>query len=198
MRIEAVDITGLILAGGRGTRMGGSDKGLQPYMGVTLAQNALRRLAPQVGQVALNANRNIAVYEGMGVQVWQDPIPGYPGPLAGMLAGLRRATTPYLVTVACDAPNFPLDLVQRLVFGLEQHGGEIAIAVTQVDGAVRRQPVFSLMKTSLAQSATSFLNSGQSKVGQWASEQGCAEVLFEDANEFFNANTFAHLEQLKV
>ena len=108
MNIKISDITGLILAGGRGSRMGGVDKGLQDHLGVPLALHALRRLAPQVGTVMINANRNLDVYASMGVPVWPDEIPDYAGPLAGMLAGLAHCETPYLATVPCDTPNFPL------------------------------------------------------------------------------------------
>ncbi|HEV8312245.1 MAG TPA: molybdenum cofactor guanylyltransferase MobA, partial [Burkholderiaceae bacterium] len=119
MTIDRQDITGLILAGGRGSRMGGVDKGLQNHHGIPLAMHALLRLQPQVGAMLINANRNLGAYESMGVPVWPDALPDYPGPLAGMLAGLERCTTPYLVTVPCDTPNFPDDLVERLANALE-------------------------------------------------------------------------------
>ncbi len=109
--IERDDITGLILAGGRGRRMGGIDKGLQAHRGVPLALHALLRLAPQVGHVMINANRNLAAYESMGVPVWTDDLPDFAGPLAGFLTGLERCETPYLATVPCDSPLFPQDLV---------------------------------------------------------------------------------------
>ncbi|TMH09190.1 MAG: molybdenum cofactor guanylyltransferase, partial [Betaproteobacteria bacterium] len=101
MTIDKNDITGLILAGGRGSRMGGVDKGLQNHHGMPLALHALLRLQPQVGAMLINANRNLGAYESMGAPVWPDALPDYPGPLAGMLAGLERCTTPYLVTVPC-------------------------------------------------------------------------------------------------
>ena len=114
------NITGLVLAGGRGSRMGGVDKGLQNYRGMALALHALLRLQPQVGTVMINANRNLGAYEAMGVPVWPDAMPDYPGPLAGLLTGLERCETPYLVSVPCDTPNFPLDLVARLSAALVQ------------------------------------------------------------------------------
>ncbi len=124
-------ITGLILAGGRGSRMGGVDKGLQNHLGMPLALHALLRLAPQVGDVMINANRNLGAYESMGVPVWPDALPDYAGPLAGFLTGLERCETPYLVTVPCDSPRFPLDLVARLAEALEAQDAEIAIAATR-------------------------------------------------------------------
>ena len=107
MSIDKQDITGLVLAGGRGSRMGGVDKGLQTHHGMPLAQHALLRLGTQVGELMINANRNLGAYESMGVPVWPDASADYPGPLAGLLAGLERCETPYLVSVPCDTPNFP-------------------------------------------------------------------------------------------
>ena len=196
MNIKITDITGLILAGGRGSRMGGVDKGLQPHLGVPLALHALGRLIPQVGKVMINANRNLASYESMGVLVWPDEVPDYAGPLAGILAGLTHCETPYLVTVPCDTPNFPLDLVERLVQGLVDIDGEMAMAFTREGGVPRRQPVFSLMTISLRNSLAAFVGSGQGNVGFWASQQRCAQVVFEDDSAFFNANTLADLAQL--
>ena len=117
--IAPEDITGLVLAGGRGSRMGGVDKGLQNHHGVPLALHALLRLAPQVGLTMINANRNLAAYESMGVPVWPDALADFAGPLAGFLAGLEHCDTPYLVTVPCDSPRFPEDLVARLASALE-------------------------------------------------------------------------------
>jgi molybdenum cofactor guanylyltransferase len=198
MNIKITDITGLILAGGRGSRMGGVDKGLQPHLGVPLALHALGRLTPQVGKVMINANRNLASYESMGILVWPDEVPDYAGPLAGILAGLTHCETPYLVTVPCDTPNFPLDLVERLVQGLVEIDGEMAMAFTREGGVPRRQPVFSLMKISLRNSLAAFVGSGQGNVGFWASQQRCAQVVFEDGSAFFNANTLADLAQLQA
>jgi molybdopterin-guanine dinucleotide biosynthesis protein A len=198
MNIKITDITGLILAGGRGSRMGGVDKGLQPHLGVPLALHALGRLTPQVGKVMINANRNLASYESMGILVWPDEVPDYAGPLAGILAGLTHCETPYLVTVPCDTPNFPLDLVERLVQGLVEIDGEMAMAFTREGGVPRRQPVFSLMTISLRNSLAAFVGSGQGNVGFWASQQRCAQVVFEDGSAFFNANTLADLAQLQA
>ncbi|MEO8923573.1 MAG: molybdenum cofactor guanylyltransferase MobA [Caldimonas sp.] len=196
MSIALSDITGLVLAGGRGTRMGGVDKGLQMHLGVPLAQHALQRLRPQVGALAVNANRHLAQYEAMGVPVWPDALAEYPGPLAGMLAGMQRCRTPYLVSVPCDTPNFPLDLVARRAGGVEPEGDR-AMAVTREDGVLHRQPVFILMKVGLRESAAAFLESGRGKIGLWAGQHRCSEVIFEEASAFFNANTSADLAQLQ-
>jgi molybdopterin-guanine dinucleotide biosynthesis protein A len=191
------DITGLILAGGRGSRMGGVDKGLQNHLGIPLAMHALMRLEPQVGQIMLNANRNLGAYDAFGVPVWPDALPDYPGPLAGFLAGLERCETPYLVTVPCDTPNFPLDMVQRLATALITQDAEIAMAATRSADGVQVQPVFCLMQARLMESLVRFTQSGQRKIDRWTALHRCAEVVFDDESAFFNANTAEELQQLQ-
>lgn len=195
--IPREDITGLVLAGGRGSRMGGVDKGLQNHLGMPLALHALLRLAPQVGQVMINANRNLSAYESMGAAVWPDALPDYPGPLAGFLAGLEHCETPYLVTVPCDTPDFPPDLVEHLARALVDADAEIALAATREDGEVRAQPVFCLMKSELLESLVAFIHDGQRKIDRWTGQHRCAPVVFDDAHAFFNANTLAELQQLQ-
>src|SRR5262249_38099983 len=126
--IERSAITGLVLSGGRGVRMDGADKGLQLFRGVPLALRAIRRLAAQVGSVCVSANRNLAAYQSMGVAVFPDTSADYPGPLGGYLAGLGHCSTPYMATVPCDTPNFPLDLVERLAHCLIDSQADIAMA----------------------------------------------------------------------
>ncbi len=197
MSIDPHDITGLVLAGGRGSRMGGMDKGLQNHGGVPLALHALLRLQPQVGEVMINANRNLGAYESMGVPVWPDAVADYPGPLAGFLSGLERCETPYLVTVPCDTPNFPLDLVARLSQALSTEDAEIAIAATLEDGVQQLQPVFCLMHNGLLESLVAFIHSGQRKIDRWCGQHRCATVLFDDAAAFANANTLDELQRLQ-
>jgi molybdenum cofactor guanylyltransferase len=194
--IDPKDITGLILAGGRGSRMGGVDKGLQNHGGIALALHALLRLQPQVGPVLVNANRNLSAYESMGVPVWPDPIGDFPGPLAGWLAGLEHCETPYLLTVPCDTPNFPTDLALRLAQALAAEGADMAMAATLEDGQVQLQPVFCLLKASLIESLVAYLESGQRKIDQWTAGHKCTTVVFEDAFAFFNANTPEELRSL--
>ncbi len=196
MSIAPELITGLVLAGGRGSRMGGVDKGLQNHRGMPLAMHALLRLGPQVGELMINANRNIAAYEAMGVPVWPDVLPDYPGPLAGLLSGLERCETPYLVTVPCDTPNFPADLVARLAVSLQAEDAEIAMAAAPEDGALRTQPVFCLLKHEMLESLVRYLHSGQRKIDRWTALHRCVIVEFDDAAAFFNANTLAELQQL--
>ena len=190
-------ITGLILAGGRGSRMGGVDKGLQNHQGGTLAMHALLRLGPQVGEMMINANRNLAAYEAMGVPVWPDALPDYAGPLAGFLAGLERCETPYLVTVPCDSPLFPNDLVARLATVMEAQNADIAMAATLEDGKLQVQPVFCLMKTELMESLVRFTQEGQRKIDKWTALHRVVEVPFDDPRAFANANTLAELQQLQ-
>jgi molybdopterin-guanine dinucleotide biosynthesis protein A len=200
--IPPQQITGLILAGGRGSRMGGIDKGLQHHLGVPLALHALLRLAPQVGPAMINANRNLGAYQAMGVPVWPDaPVAGseaFPGPLAGFLAGLEHCQTPWLVTVPCDTPNFPADLVARLAGALVAQGAEVAIAATLEDGRVQPQPVFCLMAAGLIESLVAFLQSGRRRIDRWTGQHRCATVVFSDARAFVNANTLDELQRLQA
>jgi molybdopterin-guanine dinucleotide biosynthesis protein A len=195
--IGTKDITGLILAGGRGSRMGGVDKGLQNHDGVPLAMHALMRLSPQVGEIIINANRNLGAYESMGVPVWPDSLSDYAGPLAGFLTGLERCETPYLVTVPCDSPLFPSDLVTRLARALVEHGAEVAMAATLEDGAMQVQPVFCLMRSDVLESLVRFTQSGQRKIDKWTATLHCVEVAFDDAQAFVNVNTPDELKALK-
>ncbi len=195
--IDSNDITGLILAGGRGSRMGGIDKGLQTHAGIPLAMHALLRLSPQVGAVMINANRNLGAYESMGVPVWPDALPDYPGPLAGFLAGLEHCETPYLVTVPCDSPLFPDDLVARLIAAVDDDGIELAMAATREDGELRLQPVFCLMRASVMESLIRFTSSGRRKIDAWTATLRTVVVEFDDAAAFVNANTTAELQGLQ-
>lgn len=202
--LAARDITGLVLAGGRGQRMGGADKGLLPFHGSTLAGHALRRLQPQVGAVALNANRHLDAYHRLGVPVWPDDVDGFAGPLAGLLVGLERAATPWLLSVPCDTPRFPPDLARRLADGLaRQPGAQIAMALApDGEGRLRRQPVFCLLHTGLRGSLRQFLASGGRRVGEWLEPFGPALVSFDTAADdpaaFANANTPDELDALRA
>ena len=197
MNIDRHDITGLVLAGGRGSRMGGVDKGLQPHRGISLAQHALLRLGDQVGPLMLSANRNFDTYASMGVPVWPDASADYPGPLAGLLAGLQHCETPYLVSVPCDTPDFPDDLVAKLAQALAAHDADIAMAAIVEGGELRMQPVFCLLKRELVQSLAAYLHAGERKVDRWTARHRCVPVRFDDAAAFFNANTPAELQQIQ-
>jgi molybdenum cofactor guanylyltransferase len=191
--VDRDQITGLILAGGQGSRLGGVDKGLQVFDGLPLAQRALQRLAPQVGRVMISANRHLDVYRHMGSPVWPDEpsATGYEGPLAGFLAGLLHCDTPYLVTVPCDCPHFPANLVLRLSEALADADADLAIATTPLG----LEPAFCLMKRELHTSLQRFMATGQRKIEGWTAGHRRAEVLFDDPAAFFNINTPDDLAQ---
>ncbi|WP_157270077.1 molybdenum cofactor guanylyltransferase MobA [Azohydromonas aeria] len=195
--IDTEDITGLILAGGRGSRMGGVDKGLQNLNGMPMALHALLRLQPQVGATLINANRNLAAYESFGVPVWPDGLPDFPGPLGGFLAGLEHCETGWLITVPCDTPNFPADLVRRLADAADAAGADIAMPVTEEDGRPQVQPVFCLMRSSLLESLVRYTSEGGRKIDRWADQHRRVDVPFDDAAAFFNANTLEDLRRLE-
>lgn len=210
-------ITGLVLAGGRGTRMGGLDKGLQHLHGMPLAEHALQRLQRQqggpLGGLMLNANRHLSIYTelaaGYGAQRVSDSVPDYAGPLAGVLAGLEQCPTPYLLTVPCDSPRFPLDLAQRMLHGLQLAGANpdnpsaapVAMAAMQEMSALQLQPVFCLVHTSLCEALRTYLLQGGRKFGQWAQQHALQVVAFsppqDDPRAFANANTPEQLHALE-
>jgi molybdopterin molybdotransferase len=196
-------VTGLILAGGRGTRMGRVDKGLQPFRGTTLAAHVLARLAPQVAGVAFNANRNLPQYQTLagGAAVLPDYLDGFAGPLAGLQVGLQYCPTELLLTAPCDSPFFPADLAERLYAAMQAEGADLAMAVTmerdpaQPDAAPFRQPhpVFSLMKASVLPQLEAYLDTGARRMEGFYQTLKVAQVLFDDATAFSNINTLEDL-----
>lgn len=195
--IDTQDITGVVLAGGRGSRMGGVDKGLQNHQGMPMALHALLRLSPQVGAVMINANRNLNAYESFGAPVWPDVLPDFAGPLAGFLTGLERAETPWVVTVPCDTPAFPNDLVERLAAAASQEGSDAAMAMALEAGVLRAQPVFCLLRVNLLESLTQFTQSGGRKIDAWTQTLKLSRVAFDAPEAFFNANTPQDLQRMQ-
>ena len=199
--IEPTEITGVILAGGRGSRMGGVDKGLQNFNGMPLALSTLMRLQPQVAHVMINANRNLSAYESFGVPVWPDVIPDFAGPLAGFLTALEHCETSWLATVPCDTPLFPADLVARLAAAANEQDADIAMAAgREGDGQLRTQPVFCLLGVHLLESLVKFVNDGGRKIDAWTAQHKMVVVPFDapgDSRAFSNANTLAELHQLE-
>lgn len=193
--MDTEQITGLILAGGRGSRMGHVDKGLQNFRGAPMALHVMMRLQPQVGELMINANQNLGPYESFGVPVWPDEIQGFEGPLAGMHAGLVHCMTDYMVTAPCDSPFLPTDLVARLAAGLNDADADLAVAVTEGGGRRQAHPVFCLMKASLLQHLTEYLRGGGRKIDAWYASLKTAEVLFDDEDAFRNINTLVELKQ---
>jgi molybdopterin-guanine dinucleotide biosynthesis protein A len=214
-RIPRDQITGLILAGGQGSRMGGVDKGLQLLRGRALVEHAIERLQPQVGPLAISANRNVDVYQSHGFPVWPDSPIGSPvdppfsppsnppsgrfaGPLAGIATGLAAARTDWLLIVPCDAPLFPLDLADKFIEALVISTADLAFAATtQADGTHQRHPVFALLPTRLAASAAEQLAGEVWKLGAWYGHHNAVEVGFWDSRAFYNANTLRELQALE-
>jgi molybdopterin-guanine dinucleotide biosynthesis protein A len=194
-----MQISGLVLAGGRGTRMGSVDKGLQALNGKTMALHVLERLRPQVDTLLINANQNLQAYTEMGLAlgapVWPDAITGFAGPLAGLHTGLMHCTTPLLVTAPCDSPFLPMDLVARLGAALQQQDADVAVAVTGHGPTRQPQPVFTLARTRVLPHLTSFLEQGGRKVDAWYATLKVAEVSFENEAAFRNINTLAELQE---
>lgn len=185
-------ITGLVLAGGLGRRMSadgaGLDKGLALLRGRPMVAHVLERLAPQVGELLVNANRNADRYRSFGHRVLPDAIDGYAGPLAGLHAGMRAATTPWIVTAPCDSPFLPEDLVARLWRALHSQPCEPAqLAVARTGD--QPHPVFSLVDCALLVDLEAFLASGRRKIDGWYARLRVVEVIFLDEQAFRNINT---------
>ena len=179
-------ITAVILAGGEARRMGGHDKGLVEVDGRRMIEYVLEALRPQVHALLINANRNIESYARYGVPVIPDALPGFNGPLAGMASGMRAAGTPMIITVPCDSPFVPNDLVQRLAEAKRNANAEIAVA----HNSERMQPVFALLDTGLLDSLQEFLGRGERKIDRWFGEHRTISVDFSDRPEtFINVNT---------
>jgi len=198
-------ITGLILAGGQASRMQHRDKGLQLLHGTSLVNHVIARLQPQVGQLAINANRNLAEYGQTGLPVWQDADfvaddgpHCYQGPLAGVATGLNHCTSDYLLTVPCDAPLLPADLAQRLMRALHTARADIAVACTGLPERPQLQPVFCLMKTSLRRQVNDYLQAGGRRMDGWYGAARVVQVHFPDETGFSNINTLAELAACTV
>ena len=187
-------VSGIVLAGGQGSRMGGVDKGLQPFRGKPMVAHVIERLAPQVDELIINANRNPGDYARFGHRVVADEIPGFAGPLAGFERGLAHAMGELVVTVPCDSPFLPVDLVARLRAALESASAELAVART----GDQAHPVFCLMRREVLPSLQQFLGSGQRKIDRWYEALRVAHAAFDDeADAFLNINTRDELSKLE-
>jgi len=193
--IDKQQITGLILAGGKGTRMGSVDKGLQEFRGKPMVKHVLQRLRPQVSKLIINANRHLDVYEAFGVPVYPDEFSGFAGPLAGLHAGLSHCETPFLVTAPCDSPFLPMDLVDKLSLALTAAQADIAFAVTGEDVTQQSHPVFCLLSTHLKDKLADYLGKGGRKMDAWFSMCQQVDVRFSDAAAFTNINTREELKK---
>ena len=187
-------ITGLILAGGRGSRMGSVDKGLQPFRGKPMVSHVLTRFQLQVDEVLINANRSIEEYAAFGYRVVPDAIDGFAGPLAGLHAGMTNASHPLVATAPCDSPFLPLDLVARLAAAMQRENADLAVAKT----FDQPHPVFCLVRTNLAPHLQAFLESGQRKIDKWYATLSVVEVAFdEEEAAFSNINTVEELKSFE-
>ncbi len=191
-------ITGLILAGGRGMRMGGVDKGLQTLQGKPMIAHVIQRLQPQVDRIMINANQNLDRYREFNFPVWSDEKNDYAGPLAGMQAGLIHCETAYMLTVPCDTPVLPTDLVTELATALEKSTADIAVANTKQHDRIQRQPVFCLMKKTVLTDLTTALERGVRKVDLWLAEKNVVDVVFDDEAAFANINTLEELNHIQL
>lgn len=219
VRIQPPSICAVVLAGGRGSRMGGVDKGLQRFQGQALALRAVQRLQAQTlgrpGLIAINANRHLDDYAAWGFAVWPDalprPLPEFSGPLGGILSALEQCQTAprafdYLLVVPCDSPHFPLQLLERLAQGLEQVPADLAVAAVPEScgnqaAELRTQPVFCLMRCGLRDSLRAYLAQGGRKIDTWIRQQHHVLVRFDaplDATHAFaNANSLQELKALE-
>lgn len=202
MTYERADVTGLILAGGRGSRMGHVDKGLQPFRAMPMVAHVVSRLGPQVGTLAINANQNQDAYAAFGGPVWSDDLAGFEGPLAGLETGLRRCSTPLMVTAPCDSPFLPPDLVARLHAAMLDQNADLALAETEEaddDGKLRIQPhpVFALVRRDVLPQLSAYLERGGRRMDGWYGSIRVTHVRFDDVSAFRNINTLRELQQFE-
>lgn len=189
-------VTGVLLAGGRAERMGGRDKGLLPLAGEPLIAHGVRRLRPQVAELLISANRHLETYQQFGCRLISDGEEGrFRGPLAGMLAALRVAATPYVVTAPCDAPLLPPDYAARMLAALAPRGAVASVAY----GEDCWQPVFALIAVELRADLAAWLAAGEGGVGRWLQRHRPVPVEFPDWPEWFrNVNTPEELARLEA
>ena len=193
--IDRSQITGLILAGGQGRRMGHVDKGLQPFRGMPMASHVLMRLGMQADEVIVNTNQNLAAYESFGLPIVLDIHGDHAGPLAGIHAGLSYATTDYLITAPCDVPLIPMDLVERMCQTMVAESADMVVAKT----GDQVHPVFCLMPTSVTEHLDRFLKGNGRKIDAWYASFKVAEAVFDDCpDRFINVNTIAELKALEA
>lgn len=191
------DLTGMILAGGEGRRMGGRDKGLEPFAGLPLVAHTVKRFDGHVHELMINANRNSDAYALFADRVIEDAEGGFKGPLMGIYSGLRAAQTPWLLVAPCDSPALPHDLVARMVAGITQAGVEHDIAVA-FDGE-RLHPVVALLRTSLADDLAATLAEGERKIDRWYARHAWCRVDMSDCPEAFaNLNTEEEKARLEL
>ena len=187
-------VSGLILAGGKATRMDGANKALMPFLGHPMISHVIERLSPQVDEILINANQDLANFQAFNLPVLADAISGLPGPLAGLHTGLEASQQDWVLCVPCDSPLLPSNLAKHLMQAAIKEDAEIAIAKTEA----QNHPVFCLCKKSLAADLAHYLNQGGRKVSEWQQTQRYIEVHFDDETAFSNINTFEDLAKLEA
>jgi molybdenum cofactor guanylyltransferase len=193
--LRVAGVAGVILAGGLGRRMGGTDKGLRPLRGKPMVRWVLERFAPQVDEMMINANQHVEVYSAFGCPVIPDRIAGFVGPLAGLHAAMSATTLPWVATVPCDSPLLPLDLVGRLHAAATERRADLAVART----GEQPHPVFCVCRRSALDHLTAFLAGGGRKIDRWYSTLSTVDVGFDDQIEAFsNINTLEELAQFEA
>ena len=193
--ISKKDVTGVILAGGQARRMHGQDKGLVLLNNKPMIEYVIKSLKPQVGELFINANRNLEKYAAYGFDIVSDELSGYHGPLAGMASALNKVTTPYMLTTPCDSPFMVDDLAERLINALETNDADISVA----HNGERMQPVFCLIKKELLPSINDFLNEGERKIDKWFNQHKLAIADFSDKPKTFdNLNTIEDIQSIET
>ena len=196
MTIDSKNITAVILAGGKGRRLEGQDKGLVVYQDKPLIQHVIERIQPQVAHIVINANRNREEYKRFGFPVISDQMSDFQGPLAGFATVMKSVKTDFIITLPCDGPSLPLDLVARMLFELNKapqisgsSSGSIFNTIAVAHDGIRMQPVHALIPVALIDSLETFLTNGDRKIDRWYAEHELVLVDFSDqANAFFNIN----------
>lgn len=181
--MPVAELAAVVLAGGRGQRLGGADKGLVDYRGRPLVAWVLDALAPQVDEIVISANRNLDRYAATGRRVLPDPLPGFPGPLAGVLAAMRAVDAPWLLVVPCDTPHLPPDLAMRLLAAARAAGTAVAVAADDE----RTHHTCFVARTGLEDDLEACLARGERAVHRWQAAHDPAVVWF-DAAAFANLN----------
>lgn len=190
-------LTGIILAGGRGVRVGGEDKGLLVFNGEPIVKKVFKSLNQQVHMVVVSANRHVEEYQSFGVPVVKDRLPDYQGPLAGIEAALTVCMTPYALVVPCDAPFIRHDLAQKLYDKMEETNVNIVFAQSYTEqGEVAAEPTFALIRSCMLSHLRAYLDSGKRKVLGWYELTDHASVLIDDPLCFANANTPEDFDRL--
>lgn len=187
------EITGIILAGGKASRMGGLDKGLQELNGIPLWQHVARTLAAQTSRLAISANRSLDIWRASGYEVIQDTLPNFPGPLAGILTAMKHSTDEWFLFCPCDTPFIPSNLAERFL----QYKADAQV-VWAFDGE-RDHPAISLINRSVIPKLEAYLGSGERRVMVFLQQCGGHRVDFIDIKSaFINVNTLVDLQNMQV